>query len=200
MKVGSEDRRKLIAAIALMAGALVALYSLFARPVSSAPKPAATAAAPAAQPVRRAPGRPRPGATPAAGPQDLDPTLRLALLHATEDVKYEGSGRDIFRAQADEPIPTPVKSPLITKATPTPTPTPTGPPPPPPIPLKFYGFANKPGEPGRKVFLSENDNIFIASEGDVVNRRYKVIRIGQNSVEVEDLLYNNRQTIPLTPS
>src|SRR5437868_6168701 len=76
-------------------------------------------------------------------------------------------------------------------------PAPPPPPPPPPINLKFFGFANKPGEP-RKAFLSQGDDVFIAVEGDIVDRRYKVIHIGPTSVEVEDVLYNNRQSIPLT--
>jgi hypothetical protein len=42
--------------------------------------------------------------------------------------------------------------------------------------------------------------VFIAVEGDIVDRRYKVVHIGPMSVEVEDVLYNNRQSIPLTQS
>ena len=71
------------------------------------------------------------------------------------------------------------------------------PPPPPPINLKFFGFASKPGE-GKKIFLSEGEDVFIAAEGDVVNRHYKVLRISPTSVEIEDVLNNNRQSIPLT--
>src|SRR5436190_1680073 len=67
----------------------------------------------------------------------------------------------------------------------------------PPITLKFFGFANKPGEP-KRVFLSQGDDVFIAAEGDIVDRRYKVLRISPMAVEVEDVLNNNRQSIPLT--
>ena len=65
--------------------------------------------------------------------------------------------------------------------------------------LKFFGFANKPGEP-KKVFLSQGEDVFIAGEGEIVDRRYRILRIITNpaSVEVEDVLNNNRQTIPLT--
>jgi hypothetical protein len=76
-------------------------------------------------------------------------------------------------------------------------PAPPPPPPPPPINLKFFGFANKPGEP-KKVFLSQGEDVFIAVEGDIVDRRYKVVHIGPASVEIEDVLYNNKQNIPLT--
>src|SRR5439155_981691 len=67
----------------------------------------------------------------------------------------------------------------------------------PAITLKFFGFANKPGEP-KRVFLSQGDDVFIAAEGDIVDRRYKVLRISPMAVEVEDVLNNNRQSIPLT--
>ncbi len=48
------------------------------------------------------------------------------------------------------------------------------------------------------MFLTQGDDIFVAAEGDIVNRRYKVMRINANSVEIEDVLGNNRQTIPLS--
>jgi hypothetical protein len=65
--------------------------------------------------------------------------------------------------------------------------------------LKFYGFASKPGEP-KKVFLSQGEDVFIASEGETVDRRYKVLHISPMSVEIEDVLSNNRQMIPLSQS
>jgi hypothetical protein len=70
-------------------------------------------------------------------------------------------------------------------------------PPPPPINLKFFGFASKPGE-AKRIFLSKGEDIFVAGEGDIVDRRYKILRISPASVDVEDLLNNNRQSIPLT--
>jgi hypothetical protein len=41
--------------------------------------------------------------------------------------------------------------------------------------------------------------VFIAAEGDIVNRRYKVMRISPNSVEIQDVLGSGPpQNIPLT--
>jgi hypothetical protein len=97
------------------------------------------------------------------------------------------------------PMPTPIVNVRPTPPPGPPTPTPT--PPPPPIPLKFYGFANKPGE-ARRIFLAEGDPqnsiVFIAKQGDIVDRRYRVVQISANSVQIEDVLYNNKQSIPLT--
>ena len=70
-------------------------------------------------------------------------------------------------------------------------------PPPPPITLKFFGFANRPGET-KKVFLSQGEDVFIAAEGDIVDRRYRVLHISPTAVDVEDVLNNNRQSLPLT--
>lgn len=150
---------------------------------------------PATNPSRPAPRRnttsAKPGARkPGTGPS-IDPTLQLALLQASEDIKYTGKGRNIFQAQIDIPKP-------IVPVTPKPqAPQPYVPPPPPPINLKFFGFASKPGEP-KRIFLSQGEDVFIAGEGDIVNRRYKVVHIGPSSVEIEDVLNNNRQSIPLT--
>ncbi len=71
-------------------------------------------------------------------------------------------------------------------------------PPPPPIPLKFYGFASSPGE-RKKIFLKQGEDVFVAGEGEIVNRRYKVIRISPTSVEIQDLVNSGPpQNIPLT--
>jgi len=125
--------------------------------------------------------------------RSLDPTLRYDWLKASEDTKYEGTGRNIFLAQAEIPQP---QGPGVTDKPKEPE-GPPQPPPPPPINLKFFGFASKPGEP-KKIFLSEGEDVFIAAEGEVVNRHYKVLRISPTSVEIEDVLNNNRQSIPLT--
>ncbi len=122
----------------------------------------------------------------------LDPTLRTDLLHTSEDTKYEGRGRNIFLAQA-EPLPE-VKTPVINK---NPEPIVNTPPAPPPINLKFIGFASKPGQP-KQIFLMQNEDVFVAKEGEIVNRRYKVVKINPGNVEIEDVLNNNRQSIPLT--
>jgi hypothetical protein len=124
----------------------------------------------------------------------LDPTLELDLLRQSEEIKYEGQNRNIF-AEGSIPIPVPKGTGTTDQQAGPPAPPPI--PPPPPITLKFFGFANKPGEP-KKVFLVQGEDIFIAGEGDIVDRRYRVVRISPASVDVEDVLNNNRASIPLT--
>jgi hypothetical protein len=199
MKLGTENRVKLFAALGLMVLAAAVLVYNFAGSSSTAAAPS-TPAVSAGIPSQ-APARPRPAARAkghgkkvSTAPRSLDPTLRYDWLRASEDTKYEGTGRNIFQAQAEIPKPVaPAQTPdEIQKAQ-----GPPPPPPPPPINLKFFGFASKPGE-AKKVFLSEGEDVFIAAEGEVVNRHYKVLRISPTSVEIEDVLNNNRQNIPLT--
>lgn len=201
MKIGSENRTKVIAASALGLIALVRVGFMVwpsgppAQPDSTPAPVSASASTSSASPSSS--GRPRESKANAklvaSADMSLDPMLRLQLLHAVEGINYGGSGRNIFVEQPDAPpIPTVVAPPV--------DPTPQGPPPPPPPPainLKFFGFANRAGEP-KRIFLSENEDVFIAAEGDIVNRRYKVLHINPSSAEIEDVLYNHSQSIPLT--
>jgi len=197
MKVGAEDRNKLIIAIVLMVLAVLSVgywvLSLNGTPSSSAS--AAAPAVPPGVPAPRAVTHPKAGAKKTTPERSLDPTLRYDWLRVSEDTKYRGTGRNIFRAEAVIPavIARPnTDKPKVVEA--------TGPPPippPPPINLKFFGFASKPGEL-KKVFLSQGEDVFIAREGDIVDRRYKVMRISAMAVDIEDVLNNNRQSIPLT--
>ena len=190
MKLGAENKKELYAMLALMAIAVVFLVRMFLSYGSSSPIVAASVPnGVAAQPEianQRGGGKAKSSAP-------LDPTLRTDLLKNSEATEYKGSGRNIFEAQATPP-------PIIQPIHPVVQPQPMGPPPPPPpppIPLKFFGFANKPGEP-KSIFLANGDAVFIGREGDIVNRRYKILHIQSNQVEIEDVLNNNRQTIPLT--
>jgi hypothetical protein len=116
----------------------------------------------------------------------------------TESLVYSGNGRNIFSASS-APVEIPkVIAPVRPKGPVGPV-VPEGPPPPPPPPpidLKFFGTAT--GANGaRKAFLLHGDDVFLASDGDIVQRKYKVISISANSILVEDMANNNRQTLPL---
>ena len=194
MKLGTENRKEVIALMVVGGIALLSLAYVF-WPSSPATAPAAVQAtsAPAKPAMRRtASGRMVP-----VIPPRLDPTLDLALLSQSEEIKYAGNGRNIF-VMGSRPIEAVRGNPTTDKAKaeanlhmPAPIP------PPPPITLKFFGFANRPGET-RKVFLSQGEDVFVAGEGDIVDRRYRVLHISPTAVDVEDVLNNNRQSLPLT--
>ena len=127
----------------------------------------------------------------------LDPTLRMAAMLVTESLVYTGGGRNIFSSSSvPVDIPKPIAPVRTAKVAPGPPPPPPGPPPPPPIDLKFFGTAT--GANGtRRAFLLHGDDVFLASDGDIVQRRYKVVTVSVNSIVVEDMANNNRQTLPL---
>lgn len=202
MKLGFENKKQLTWLIVLGVVALiVCAYELL--PLiggSSTPDSSAQAAAP----VIPRPAASKAGikasarATKKAQSENLDPTLRLDLLATSEKTQYQGAGRNIFVSQQEEvQIPRPVaRANTDTSVTPAYVPPPA--PPAPQIPLKFYGFASAPGEP-KKIFLKNGDDVFVAGEGEIVDRRYKVIRITTTSVEIQDMVYSGPpQSIALT--
>lgn len=127
----------------------------------------------------------------------LDPTLRMEAMLVTESLGYSGSGRNIFSASSVPiDIPKPIAPARPKPGPPPPPPPPPGPPPPPPIDLKFFGTATQPNGT-RRAFLLHGDDVYLASDGDIVQRRYKVVSILANSIVVEDMSNNNRQTLPL---
>jgi len=177
MKINLGRRRETV-----FAGVLISLTLLLAgKPVFDLQTPLAAEPAPA-EPTKIG------DRTNAKGPkkevnQDAlaDPRLHCERLQLAENRVYEGSGRNIFhsgglvrpRRIAVRPEPTP-PDPLPELVVPT-------------IRLRFFGFASTPNEP-RKAFLGDDDTVFIANEGEIVDRRYRVLTIDSNCVILEDLL------------
>ena len=208
MKLGTENRKELIVAAVLGVVLLAVLVYQFT-PSSSTIASTAQATT-TTDSLALPPNGPRPAARHGSGttgkkeraPQSLDPTLQLQLLAESQAIKYEGSGRNIFIAQAEDVKIPPPQGPGVTDKPgadnkdaiyhPPIVPAAT------PIPLKFFGFANRPGEP-KKVFLIKGDDTFIAGEGEIVDRRYKVVKISPTSVDIQDVVVSGPpQSIPLT--
>ncbi|HJT90249.1 MAG TPA: hypothetical protein VJ732_20400, partial [Bryobacteraceae bacterium] len=66
-------------------------------------------------------------------------------------------------------------------------------PPPPPIPLKFYGFVAQSRPGARRAFFMDGEDIIVATEGQMIKNRYKIVKIGVNSAVVEDTQFKNHQ-------
>lgn len=199
----TDQQKKVAAGGVFVVIALAVLYFQLSDSFSTPAPPPAPVITTVDAPVSTASGsRAAVGSTAKhAGPMtaaELDPTLRMGPMLVTESLVYSGSGRNIFSgASAPVAIPKP-----ITGARPKPGPAPApvyvqqGPPPPPPIDLKFFGTATA-ASGNRQAFLLRGEDVFMASAGDIVQRRYKVVSIGANSIVVEDLVNSNRQVLPL---
>lgn len=141
-------------------------------------------------------------------PTTIDPTLRLDLLAKVQGVDPHGGNRNLFQFGAAPPPPAPTgPEPKIIPSAAADArarqaelraAVPAGPPPPPPIPLKYYGYSTQKGEARKRAFFLDGDEILVAGEGDTVKRRYRVVRIGVNSVIMEDTEHKSQQTLPLT--
>ena len=224
MKRVSDNRKKTITAVALGAVALICIIyaynTLFGGPSSPAPAPApasTTVEAPTGNPAPTSsaarntslkapmPGRNAPGVAAtkmATTSSSLDPTLDEAAMLRTESLEYSGTGRNIFSATyVPPPPPVPVNMPSARPKGPVgppppPPPPPTCPPTCPPINLKFFGTAKRAN--GKiQAFLLQGEDVYLASQGDIVARKYKIASIAATNIQVTDLQNNNTQTLPL---
>jgi len=133
----------------------------------------------------------------------LDPTLDQVAMLRTESLLYSGAGRNIFSATYTPPAPVIPRQMIPVRPTTQVAPVYTPPPPPPtcppscpPIPLKFFGTATYLKNGQKQAFLLQGEDVYLASTGDIVARKYKVGAITQNSVQITDLQNNNTQSLP----
>ncbi len=140
-------------------------------------------------------------------PQTIDPTIHWEKLAKVQEVALAGGGRNLFQFGPPPPKVADVSKPtgpepkvfvaVGPKQPPPPPPKPADPPPP-PIPLKFYGYATLRADGKRTAyFLDNSGEIFKGAEGEVLQRRYKVLRIGPTSVLIEDTDAKHQQSLPL---
>jgi len=224
MKSGADNRRKTIIAASLGAVALgciiYMLFSLFGGPSESAPTPqpsATKATTKAEQDIEASSANPKAsqattagglGAIPGVDAQklastssSLDPTLDETAMLRTENLVYSGSGRNIFSLVSapatplplPKVVPNPRQGPILPPQPPPPPP--TCPPSCPPINLKFFGTAQRGNT--RQAFLLQGDDVYLASTGDIVAHKYRIVSIEAGSIHVEDLSNGNTQTLPL---
>jgi hypothetical protein len=179
------DRRRVI-----IGGAVVLVVALAVWTQLGADAPSG---APAATPRPAAP-RAAPAAAAAAAPV---PPVKLAVLTA-ERSEPSGTARNPFRFQPKvvaQP-PRPVAPPTDATRPVTPA-VPPGPPPPPPIPLKFIALIER-ANGVKWAVLSDGKVTMYGRDGDNIDGRYHIVKIGAESIEVTYLDGRGRQVIRLT--
>lgn len=126
-----------------------------------------------------------------------EPDLRLDELANLQKLEYSGTHRNIFIATPPPPEPTPADKSADTNRR---HPTWTVPPPPPELPLtvpaQFFGYAFS--KSGRRVaFFSAGDDVMVVPEGDVFMNRYRVVKIGTESVDVDETTSGKHARLPI---
>ena len=142
----------------------------------------------------------------------VDPRINLDLLAKVRAVPLEGGSSSLFDYSKPPEPPTPAVAKIIPGPLTVPPPapkasTPPGPPPKPappppaPIPFKYYGYAGKLTTGPLQGLFIEGDpstgTIYAKSEGDMIQDRYKILRIGIRSADVEDTKDHHQQTLKM---
>jgi hypothetical protein len=183
-----SERRKRLTLIGAIAAIGIALaYELW--PASGA----APAAAPSSTGARGAPSGP--AATGVAVPD-----VRIHALEAARPEPIEAE-RNLFRFKP-RPAPPQPRTPVAPPpqmGSPGAPGAPPSTPPVPPITLKFIGVVEQAGR--RLAVLSDSaGHVFHAQEGGTVDGRYRILKIGAESLEIAYLDGRDRKTIRLSGS
>ena len=144
-------------------------------------------------------------------PAPTDARIRLDLIEKSESSAEEIGRKNVFQyRQTPAPPPSGSRggSSLATPQPSAPTvigpaalgpPATIAPPGPPPIPFKYQGYAveNAPSGQITAFLTDETSHHYNVGIGEVLMGRYRITQISTNSVEVEDVQSNRRQTLPL---
>ncbi|HKE86496.1 MAG TPA: hypothetical protein VKB50_22220 [Vicinamibacterales bacterium] len=128
------------------------------------------------------------------------PDVRLDLLRHDEGTFQTPERNPFTFGRRETPVVAPAGPPRPRRVVEVP-PEPTGPPPEPPlppIPLRYIGFMQPTGD-SRIAMLSDGRGTVIpGKEGDVIEGRYRLLRVGSDSADLVYLDGRGRQTIRLS--
>ncbi len=121
-----------------------------------------------------------------------NPSLHLERLNQMRTLEYKGSQRNIFIAAPLPPPPSAAKKEAMK---------PIGPPLPPPleVPLTFFGMEINPRTGQRRAFFTKGDDVYIATVGQVLLNQFRVVQIGNNTVELEEISSGRNATLTMVP-
>ncbi len=119
-----------------------------------------------------------------------NPSLRLDMLERIRKFEYSGRHRNIFSASLPPPPPPNVKP---GKAGSMPPPLP----PPLEVPVKFFGYVADLRTGLRRAFFTNGEDVFIVAEGEVLLSRFRLLRIGNNTADVEEVASGRRATLAM---
>ena len=125
-----------------------------------------------------------------------EPQLRLEELTSIQKSSYSGTHRNIFIATPPPPEPVAGAGESHKPAHLTYGPQPPPPDPPLNVPAQFFGYAfSKSGH--RVAFFTSGEDILVVPEGDTFLTRYRVTKIGSDSVDVDEVGTGRHQRLPM---
>lgn len=177
------ERRRLFGLLGLLGVTLVAAIGYDVWPASDTPGPARATA--------------RAGARPSSAPAVTAPDVHLQALRGGTPPPETPLARDLFRFKPKAAPPR-----VVPAVTPEPVavPVPIVPSGPPAIPMRFIGLVEAPQQAQKIAILSDGRGIYQGREGDIIEGRYQILRIGVESVDMAYVDGRGRQTIRLSGS
>lgn len=118
------------------------------------------------------------------GSDASDLGIRWSKLETSRESEYRGE-RDIFSDN--------VPSPQVRRHAPQlPQPIEANQPKVPELPMKFFGYGTVPNGASRRAYLTDGDDVYIVSEGDIILDRYRILKIGNAALEFEEIASQRR--------
>ena len=113
-----------------------------------------------------------------------NPAIQRWKIDKVQKTEYKGGGRNPFSAVMPPSPPPKIPQPGDKDYVKPPEP------PPPPLELppnmKFFGYGTIPNGTARRAFLTDGDDVFIVAEGEVFLGRYRILKIGNATIEFEE--------------
>ncbi len=107
-----------------------------------------------------------------------NPELQGWKIKAAQTTGYRRTGPDIFTGA---PAPSAVQSTKVEAANPQ-VPVVE---PPPSLPVKFFGYGSVPASGQRRAFFTNGEDVYIVAEGETLLGQFRVLHIGNTSLEFE---------------
>ncbi|MGA8221489.1 MAG: hypothetical protein WB780_07515 [Candidatus Acidiferrales bacterium] len=126
-----------------------------------------------------------------------EPQLRIDLLENLRKFDYNGSHRDIFNYGPPPPPEKTIEQKKAEEAKNYPTVPRPAPPPPVQVPGELFGYALTPATGKRVAFFKEGDDVLVVPEGDTFLGRFRLIRVGNESADVEQISDGRHATVTM---
>jgi hypothetical protein len=128
-----------------------------------------------------------------------NPGIHWGQLERAQKTEYKSNGRNPFSPIAP---PTPEEQQRTRDAAkPQPLPLPTPPPKPTtasmPPNLKYFGYGTVPLGSPRLAFFTDGEDVYIVTEGATLLGRYKIVKVGNTSLEFQEISSGLPGTMPL---
>lgn len=125
-----------------------------------------------------------------------EPQLRLDLLQRIRKLQYSGVHRNIFLA-TPPPLPVPAGQKAAKPAEVFVGPRLPPPPPPLQVPAEFFGYASEQASGRRIAFFTSGDDVLVVAEGDTFLNRFRLVHIGNDSADVEEIASGRHALVPM---